>query len=57
MERLVNLRRRPSSVVVGNDVIAMGALIKAEEAGIRVPDDIAIVRYDDSLGAGLLGRR
>lgn len=32
----------------------MGALIKAEEAGIRVPDDIAIVRYDDSLGAGLL---
>lgn len=54
MERLVNFRRRPSSVVAGNDVTAMDAFVKAEEAGIRVPDGIAIVRYDDISAARLL---
>lgn len=54
MGRLLDLQTRPTSVIAANDVIAMGMLAKAEEAGAQVPDDIAIVGYDDIPAARLL---
>jgi LacI family transcriptional regulator len=48
-ERLVGMasRRRPSAVFCGNDLLALGVLRAALTAGLRVPDDLAIVGYDD----------
>jgi LacI family transcriptional regulator len=48
-ERLVRLssRRRPSAVFCANDLLALGVLRTALNAGLRVPDDLAIVGYDD----------
>ncbi len=39
----------PEAIFVGNDQMAYGMLEVAEEQGIRVPDDIAIVGFDDNL--------
>lgn len=37
----------PQVLVCGNDRIAMGAIHAATEAGIRVPEDLKVVGYDD----------
>lgn len=39
--------RRPDAVVCGNDLIALGMLQRLIELGVSVPDDIALVGYDD----------
>jgi LacI family transcriptional regulator len=54
MERLLGAPTRPTGVIAANDVIAMGMLAKAEEAGVAVPREMAIVGYDDIPAARLL---
>lgn len=54
MEQVLRLDPRPTSVIAGNDVIAMGMLAMAEKAGVRVPDDIAVVGYDNIPASRLL---
>lgn len=48
-ERLVGLpsRRRPTGAFCANDLLALGLLQQAVGSGRRVPDDLAIVGYDD----------
>ena len=48
-ERLAGLpaRRRPTAVFCANDLVALGLLQQATSAGVRVPDDLAIVGFDD----------
>ncbi|MGN9910062.1 LacI family DNA-binding transcriptional regulator [Phytohabitans sp. LJ34] len=38
---------RPTAVVCANDLLALGLLQACATLGIRVPDDLAIVGYDD----------
>jgi LacI family transcriptional regulator len=40
-------RRRPSAAFCANDLVALGVLRATLGAGLRVPDDLAIVGYDD----------
>lgn len=40
--------RRPSAVFAANDLCADGALRALQEAGIRVPQEMAVVGYDDT---------
>lgn len=47
MEQLLALDERPDAVFAASDVMAIGAISAIEEAGLRVPDDIAIVGFDD----------
>jgi LacI family transcriptional regulator len=48
-ERLVSLgaRSRPDAIFAANDLIALGVLQALTLAGVHVPDDIAILGYDD----------
>ena len=39
--------RRPDAIFAANDLVALGVLQTLTLRGIRVPDDIAIVGYDD----------
>jgi LacI family transcriptional regulator len=47
MAHLLNLRERPTAVFVASDTMAIGALRAIHEAKLRVPEDIAIVSFDD----------
>lgn len=39
--------RRPTAVICANDLLALGMLQEMVGRGMRVPDDVAIVGYDD----------
>ncbi|MBK8021949.1 MAG: glycoside hydrolase family 127 protein [Chloroflexi bacterium] len=45
--RLLDLPTRPTAIFAANDVMALGAIYAIQEQGLRVPQDIAIVGYDD----------
>ncbi|MCW7538778.1 LacI family DNA-binding transcriptional regulator [Aquabacterium sp. A7-Y] len=47
MHALLRVPERPSAVFICNDLMAMGALCAAHESGVRVPDDLSIVGFDD----------
>jgi len=47
MRRLLQSTHRPTAVFVCNDMMAIGALHAAHEAGIAVPAQLAIVGFDD----------
>jgi LacI family transcriptional regulator len=42
---------RPDALVCANDEIALGALLAAEAAGLRVPDDVSLTGWDDIMAA------
>ena len=45
--RLLGLAERPTAVFCANDLLALGVLQAMFAAGVGVPDDLAIVGYDD----------
>jgi LacI family transcriptional regulator len=47
VETILNYRPHPSAVFAANDLIAIGVMQGAQAAGLRVPDDLAIVGFDD----------
>ena len=47
MERLLALIPPPTAVFCYNDMTALGALRVARTKGIRVPEDISLVGFDD----------
>lgn len=42
-----NTQPRPSLVICGNDVLAVGAIKGAEACGLKVPDDISVIGFDN----------
>ncbi|XGX78772.1 HTH-type transcriptional repressor CytR [Terrabacter sp. BE26] len=47
MQQLLALPERPDAVFCFNDLMAIGALRACVEAGVRVPEEVAIVGFDD----------
>lgn len=47
------LPSEPDAVFIASDTMALGAIQAIEEAGLKVPDDIAIAGFDDLPPAGL----
>ena len=48
--QLLARKPRPTAVMCGNDRMAVGALVAILEAGLRVPEDISLMGYDDQHG-------
>lgn len=46
-DNLMASRNRPTAVMCGNDVLAVGALRRARERGLNVPGDVSITGFDD----------
>jgi LacI family transcriptional regulator, xylobiose transport system transcriptional regulator len=47
-ERLFATDDRPTAVFAGNDLQALGVIEVATERGLRVPEDVSVVGYDDT---------
>ena len=47
MRRLLSLPNRPTAVFARNDFTAIGAMTAIKETGLRIPQDVAIVGFDD----------
>lgn len=50
---LLDRKNRPTAIFGANDVIAVGAMKAALRLGLRVPEDVAVVGYDDSTMCGV----
>jgi LacI family transcriptional regulator len=47
MARLLELEERPTAVFTVNNLVALGAIEAVRAAGLHVPDDVALVCFDD----------
>ncbi|SEQ86395.1 LacI family DNA-binding transcriptional regulator [Microlunatus flavus] len=54
MLRLMRLPQRPDAVFCANDLMAIGALDALRSLGLRAPDDVRLVGFDDIEAASLV---
>jgi DNA-binding LacI/PurR family transcriptional regulator len=47
MEQLLSLSELPTAVFVANDVMAIGAMEAIKQNNLKIPDDIAVVGFDN----------
>lgn len=47
-DKLLAQANRPSAIFAGNDEMAIGVYTSARKAGLRVPEDLSIVGFDDT---------
>lgn len=43
-----------TAVMADNDLVALGAVAALEDVGLRVPDDVSVIGFDDTAVAGLV---
>ena len=53
-ERLLALEEPPTAIFAASDMMALGAVAAAAERGVRVPDDLSVVGFDDMQLVGLV---
>ncbi|WP_166355628.1 LacI family DNA-binding transcriptional regulator [Phytoactinopolyspora limicola] len=54
MRALLDQDEPPTAVICTNDIVAIGALDTARERGLQVPDDVAVMGFDDIEAARLI---
>ncbi len=50
---LMALHDRPTAIFAGNDLSAIGVMSRLHELGLRVPEDVSVIGYDDTNIAGI----
>lgn len=48
------LGRGATAVIAYNDLMAIGIMRRLQDRGVRVPDDISVIGFDDSFGSDLV---
>jgi DNA-binding LacI/PurR family transcriptional regulator len=52
-ERLLRGGDLPTAVFAANDLVAVGLIDRLEQDGVRIPDDVSVVGYDNTFVAAL----
>ncbi len=47
MRQLLKLKEPPDAVFCFNDLMALGVIRTLHQAGLRIPEDVAVIGYDD----------
>jgi len=47
MRDMLQMEKRPSAMLVTNDQVAAGMIIEAKKNGLTVPDDLAVIGFDN----------
>ena len=47
LDRILALNKNPTAIICSSDVLAVGAMLRAKELGLSVPNDISITGFDD----------
>jgi LacI family transcriptional regulator len=53
-KELVRLKRPPSAIFVSNEPMVSGCILALKESGLGIPEDIAVVGYDDPVWASYM---
>ncbi|MDI6828592.1 MAG: LacI family DNA-binding transcriptional regulator [Armatimonadota bacterium] len=48
MQKFLAMRHRPTAVFAANDAMAIGAMQAAHQAGLKIPEDISFIGFDDT---------
>jgi len=54
VSRFVRMPRRPSALFVANNLMTIGALLRLKEMGVRIPQEMPVVAFDDMPWAPIL---
>lgn len=49
MQQLLRLREVPTALISSNDMLAVGAIRAARDAGFSLPQDLSVIGFDDSI--------
>jgi LacI family transcriptional regulator len=44
---LARIHPRPTALICGNDVLALGAIVECREQGLQIPEEISVVGFDN----------
>jgi LacI family transcriptional regulator len=47
MRQLLTLPKRPTAVFINNNLLSLGALMAIKQVGLRCPEDVSVVGFDD----------
>jgi DNA-binding LacI/PurR family transcriptional regulator len=52
-ERMLESGELPTALFAANDLVAVGAIDRLEQGGVRIPEDMSVVGYDNTFVAAL----
>lgn len=47
LHQLLKMKKRPNALIISGDHVAAGLIIEAWKNGIRIPEDLAVIGFDD----------